>query len=323
MPGGSQDRRRRKKKRCWKKGESPSKGKSRMQWYIAVHHTVFLNRSDHVNITSGSINLAGDYYYLWQAGIVMLPVKLGPLDCHLAIWNKSPDSWHRANCEDPDFWIVPNSHLLRKDQTAKWKSTSQRPSMILSFLQPKHCQRGKEEMCIDSVLKGGKILKPLHSSMSLGSWKCSDIKKKKIKFSMATELSCQKHNLSLHRQASQKYTKWGRRAKISRSKWLIWLFANFYWWWGEGRMGKKNTNLSSHEVRDVCSCLSSSHIEWCKNLPPLSSGSNPQPSSFMLCHQLPCFPLTVRISHSPVNFKTRSKDLLPQNKSHLTKSDPS
>ena len=109
----------------------------------------------------------------------MLPVKLGPVDCHLAIWNKSPDSWHRANCEDPDSWIVPNSHLLRRDQTVKWKSTSQRPSMVLSFLQPKHCQRGKEEMCIDSVLKGGKILNPLHSSMSLGSWKCSDIKKKK------------------------------------------------------------------------------------------------------------------------------------------------
>lgn len=92
---------------------------------------------------------------------------------------------------------------------------------------------------------------------------------------------------------------------------------------GEVRMGKKNTNLPSHGAKDICSCLSSNHIVWCKNFPSLSSGSNSQPSSFMLYHQLPCFLLTVRVSHSPINFKPRSKDFLPQNKSLWTKSDPS
>ena len=91
----------------------------------------------------------------------------------------------------------------------------------------------------------------------------------------------------------------------------------------EVKMGKKNTDLSSHGAKDVCSCLSSNHIECCKKFPSLSGGSNSQPRSFMLYHQLPRFLLTVRVSHSPVNFKPRSKNFLPQNKSQWTKPDPS
>lgn len=111
----------------------------------------------------------------------------------------------------------------------QWSLAFCNPNTAQGCLKEQGCSL-KEEMYIDSVPKGGKILKPLYPSMSLGTWKCFDIKKKKIKFSMATKLPCQKHNLNLHKQASQTYTEWGRRTKISSSDWWMWLFANFYWW---------------------------------------------------------------------------------------------
>lgn len=73
----------------------------------------------------------GDWCCHLQAGIMVLPVKLDPQDCHLAIWNKSPDSWYHwcLNCSES---ISP----YRRTSDTKPKTNFQRPWGVLRFLQP-------------------------------------------------------------------------------------------------------------------------------------------------------------------------------------------
>lgn len=150
------------KERKWtEKKESPWREEERIQWQISVCLTVFLNRLDYILVTSGSVNQMGDLRYLSPAGIVVLPMKLDPRDCHLAIWNKSLEGWYYANCEHPDSCTVPNLHLLTEGpMLLTWKPTSEDLHKSLAFCN-QCCPREKKGV-YEFCAKGKLGFKPLH-----------------------------------------------------------------------------------------------------------------------------------------------------------------
>lgn len=72
----------------------------------------------------------------------------------------------------------------------------------------------------------------LYPSMSLGTWKCFDIKKKKNQILHGNKIESYRNTISTYTSKHLKtYTEWGRKElKISSSDWWMWLFAKFYWW---------------------------------------------------------------------------------------------
>lgn len=77
---------------------------------------------------------------------------------------------------------------------------------------------------------------------------------------MATKLSCQKHTISTYTGKHLKYTpSEEERLKFQGTNGKGNCLQNCVW--GKRGVGKKNTNLSSHGAREVCSYLPFNHIK--------------------------------------------------------------